>query len=82
MLQNVKLERLRFSLRGSLRKFSRTWNPSLTIIDSLDFTPDDVDARLPFTYSVTSDRSSTCVIFVVYFCFYCGFFFSLLFGKI
>ena len=29
VLYNLKLERLRFSLRGSLRKFDKTWNPLL-----------------------------------------------------
>ena len=41
VLYNLKLERLRFSLRGSLRKFAKTWNPLLSIIDSLDIIPDE-----------------------------------------
>ena len=36
VLHNLKPERLRFSLRGSLRRFDKTWNPLLSIIDSLD----------------------------------------------
>lgn len=39
VLHNLKLERLRFSLRGSLRRFDKTWNPLLSIIDSLNIIP-------------------------------------------
>lgn len=43
VLHNLKLERLRFSLKGSLRKFDKIWNPLLLIIDSLDITPEESD---------------------------------------
>ena len=43
VLHNLKLERLRFSLKGSLRKFDKIWNPLLFIIGSLDITPEESD---------------------------------------
>lgn len=41
ILFNLKLERLRFSLNGSLSKFNRTWDPLLSIIDTLDIEPEE-----------------------------------------
>jgi len=41
VLHNLKLERLRFSLKGSLKRFDKTWNPLLSIIDSLDIMPEE-----------------------------------------
>uniref|UniRef100_A0A8P4GNT1 Reverse transcriptase zinc-binding domain-containing protein n=1 Tax=Dicentrarchus labrax TaxID=13489 RepID=A0A8P4GNT1_DICLA len=43
VLYNLKLERLRFSLRGSLKSFDRIWNPLLSIIESLDIVPEESD---------------------------------------
>ena len=43
VLFNLKLERLRFSLKGSLRKFDKTWDPLLSIIDTLDIVPEETD---------------------------------------
>lgn len=43
VLFNLKLERLRFSLKGSLRNFEKTWNPLLSIIDTLDIVPEETD---------------------------------------
>ena len=56
VLYNLKLERLRFSLRGSLRKFYKTWNPLLSTIDSLHITPDEWDISVLWIYSVTNHQ--------------------------
>lgn len=65
VLQNLKPEKLRFSLRGSLRKFTCTWNPLLSIIDLLDIMPDDVEAWCTFTHIQNCNRWPV----VLFFCF-------------
>uniref|UniRef100_A0A3P9JW43 Reverse transcriptase domain-containing protein n=1 Tax=Oryzias latipes TaxID=8090 RepID=A0A3P9JW43_ORYLA len=43
VLYNLKLERLRYSLHGSLRVFHETWSPFLQYVDSLTF-PHNLEA--------------------------------------
>lgn len=67
VLYNLKLERLRFSLRCSLRKFDEIWNPLPSIIDSLDIIPDESDIWVLRIYSVTTYQS----VFIYLFIFIC-----------
>ena len=40
VLYNIKLEKLKFSLRDSIETFEKTWNPLLEHIELLDISPD------------------------------------------
>lgn len=40
VLLNLKLEKLRFSLAGSLKRFTSVWNPLLTFVSTLNLSPD------------------------------------------
>ena len=40
VLYNIKLEKLRFSIKGSAETFERTWNPLLLYLEALSITPD------------------------------------------
>ena len=40
VLYNLKLEKLRFSLKGSISKFRKTWSPFLTLVDTIILLPD------------------------------------------
>ena len=74
VLYNLKLERLRFSLRGSFRKFDKIWNPLLSIIDSLDIIPDESDIWALLIYSVTTHQSTVQkYIYIYIYCWSCLF---------
>ena len=43
VLAHIKLERMRFSLKGSLRNFEKTWIPFLDYVKTLTVVPGDGD---------------------------------------
>ena len=46
VLAHIKLERMRFSLKGSLRNFEKTWIPFLDYVKTLTVVPGDGDGDL------------------------------------